>query len=168
VLPLFDLRYMEGPDFRQSRTRPYWLDAERSLLELPVTVGIVGALSPFGRRLHPLISGPREESLRLPGIFARLNLINRVRLTPEGVPLREAKQLTRKLLEHDRQRVFVMSYHSPSLVPGNTPYVRSEKDLQRFLRWIEAYVEYFVTELGGTPITPKELLKVERAQAGLH
>ena len=168
VLPLFDLTYMEGPDFRQSRTRPYWLDADRALLELPVTVGIVGALSPFGRRLHPLISGPREESLRLPGIFARLNLINRVRLTPEGVPLREAKQLTRKLLDDDRQRVFVMSYHSPSLEPGNTPYVRSDKDLQRFLRWIEAYVEYFITELGGTPITPKQLLKEERALAGVQ
>lgn len=168
VLPLFDLTYMEGPDFRQSRTRPYWLDADRSLMELPNTVGIVGALSPFGRRLHPLISGPREESLRLPGIFARLNLINRVRLTPEGVLLREAKQLTRKLLDDDRQRVFVMSYHSPSLEPGNTPYVRSDKDLQRFLHWIESYVEYFIGELGGKPITPGELLKAERAPAGAN
>lgn len=164
VLPLFDLSYMEGPDFRQSRTKPYWLDSDRAVLEVPVTVGIVGALSPFGRRLHPLISRPREASLRLPGIFARLNLINRVRLTPEGVPLREAKQLTRKLLEDDRHRVFVLSYHSPSLEPGNTPYVRSQRDLQRFLYWLESYIEYFITELGGKPITPKQLLTEVRAR----
>jgi hypothetical protein len=164
VLPLFDLTHMEGPDFRKCRTKPYWVDRDCSLLELPVTVGVVGALSGFGQRLHPLISSPRQESLRLPGLFARLNLINRVRLTPEGISLQEAKQLTRTLLTEANHRVFVLSYHSPSLQPGNTPYVRSAKDLERFLHWIESYMEYFVTDLGGTVTTPAALLAMAQGR----
>ncbi len=160
ILPLFDLRGMEGPDFRQSKPWPHWLDAQRELMELPATVGVVGALSTFGRHLHPLISGPREESLRLPGVFARLNLINRVRLTPEGITLREAKQLTRSLLTDQKRQVFVLSYHSPSLQPGNTPYVRTEMDLRNFLYWIEAFVDFFLSEIGGQPTTPSELLSL--------
>lgn len=158
ILPLFDLRGMEGPDFRKSRPWPHWLDAQHQLMELPVTVGLVGALSSFGGHLHPLISGPREESMLLPGIFARLNLINRVRLTPEGITLREAKQLTRSLLNEHGRQVFVLSYHSPSLQPGNTPYVRTDADLRNFLYWIEAFIDFFLSEIGGQPTTPAKLL----------
>ena len=42
-----------------------------------------------------------------------------------------------------------MSYHSPSLAPGNTPYVRSEAELEAFLGRIETVLRYFAEELGG-------------------
>ena len=38
------------------------------------------------------------------------------------------RRLTRALLARG-QRTFVLSLHSPSVVPGNTPYVRSDADL---------------------------------------
>lgn len=157
-LPFFDLTRMGGPDFRKSRIDPHWLDRTAGLMEVPTTVGVVGALSAFGRSIHPLISGPREESLRLPGVFARLHLVNRVRLTPEGVSLREAKQLTRALIRERNQQIFVLSFHSPSLEPGNTPYVRTDQDLREFLAWIDGYLRFFTGELGGRSVTPPQLL----------
>lgn len=78
----------------------------------------------------------------------------RTRLTPEGTRLAEAKRLTRRLLRDYHHRVFVLSYHSPSLDPGHTPYVRTHEDLQAFLAWIEGYLDFFFNELGGYATTP--------------
>jgi hypothetical protein len=63
------------------------------------------------------------------------------------------KTLTRALLARG-QRVFVMSFHSPSLEPGHTPYVVDAATRAAFLARIEAYLEFFMGELGGAPATP--------------
>ena len=54
-------------------------------------------------------------------------------------------------------RVFSLTFHSPSLAPGNTPYVRDAAQLQSFLRRIEQYLEFFMTEIGGHAVTPFEI-----------
>jgi len=59
------------------------------------------------------------------------------------------------LLQRERHRIFVLSYHSPSLEPGHTPYVRSAADLSNFLSWIEEYLAFFIHEVGGKPATPQ-------------
>jgi hypothetical protein len=51
-------------------------------------------------------------------------------------------------------RLFVIGYHSPSLQPGNTPYVRTAADLQHLLAWLEGYMEFFLGEIGGRMSTP--------------
>jgi predicted RNA methylase len=45
--------------------------------------------------------------------------------------------------------VFTLSYHSPSLAPGNTPYVPDEVALAAFLHCIETVLDCFQNELGG-------------------
>jgi hypothetical protein len=65
------------------------------------------------------------------------------------------RRLTRVLLARGH-RVFVFSYHSSSLVPGNTPYVRSRADLARFVGNISAYLDFFFGETGGIAMTPSE------------
>ena len=55
------------------------------------------------------------------------------------------------------QRIFNFTYHSPSLAPGNTPYVRDAADLRAFLHRIEEYLEFFLGEVGGRPATPFEV-----------
>ena len=56
-------------------------------------------------------------------------------------------------------QVLTLSYHSPSLVPGHTPYVRTAKELSRFLACIAECCEYFRDELGGIFIAPDQLLQ---------
>jgi hypothetical protein len=53
--------------------------------------------------------------------------------------------------------VFTFSYHSSSLLPGNTPYVRSQDDLDRMLRTIEDYLGFFIEDIGGKPMRPSDL-----------
>jgi len=136
---------------------PHWVDPDRTLMEIPVTAALLGRLAEaHGNWLAPIVFHPRLESLRVAGIAARLGLLERVRLTPEGMKIEEAKRLTRALVARG-QRVFVLTYHSPSLAPGNTPYVRNLEDRQRFLAWLDEYYSFFREEIGGRSGTWQEV-----------
>jgi hypothetical protein len=39
-------------------------------------------------------------------------------------------------------------------MPGGTPYVRSESELEQFLEKCRRYFAFFMTELGGVSMTP--------------
>src|SRR5690606_29357853 len=75
----FDYRADGGPDYRRRPLRPYWLDSDRKLLELPVTTVFWGPLRPLGSRLYPYAARVPH----LPGILARTRLLERIALTPE-------------------------------------------------------------------------------------
>ncbi len=152
-----------APDYSQATAEPYWLGKIGHMLEIPVTVGTVGFAGKTSEQIYRGFASPWGRKLRLPAIAARLRVAERIRLTPEGTTVEEAKRLTRKLLKGGN-RVFVVSYHSPSLSVGNTPYVRNEEDLERFLSWLDEYFAYFVSELGGTPSTPFAVLEMAKSQ----
>jgi hypothetical protein len=157
VVPTRDYTSDGGPDFRSfASAKPFWLDPEHKLLELPFTTGFIGTLSRRGNKLFQLMNSKNGRRLHLPGIFARLGLINRVYLTPEGVTVREAKALTRHLLANG-ERIFTMAFHSTSLTPGSTPYVGNDAQLAAFYRWLDEYFTFFAKEIGGGFMTPVEI-----------
>jgi hypothetical protein len=156
VRPHTEYMSQGGPDFRHCSAQPYWVGRERQLLELPRTVGLTGLLAANGRRLFDLLQAGIGRRLRLPGLFARCRLLERTALTPEGMSQRELRRLTTTMIATGH-RVFVLSYHSPSLVPGNTPYVSSARHLAAFLDRLEGYFDFFMGELGGEPATPDEI-----------
>jgi hypothetical protein len=137
-----------GPDFYGTPEQPFFSDATRRLLEVPLTVGYSGALSAFGRRVNGFVDAPLAQSLRLPGILSRSGLLERARLSPEGFDAATQCRLLRAMVAQG-VRVFTLSYHSPSLAPGHTPYVRDEAALENFLRCISAVLDCFQNELGG-------------------
>jgi hypothetical protein len=51
-------------------------------------------------------------------------------------------RLCRTLLERGH-RIVTLSYHSPSLQPGNTPYVRDQRDLALFLDRLSGFLSFF-------------------------
>ena len=152
-----------SPDYSEAPSRPYWLGTDRNVLEIPVTAGAIGLLRKRLSIVNYSFTSTVGRRVKLPAIFARLGLFSRVRITPEGYTLDEAKALTRPLFRSG-QRVFAISYHSPSLEPGKTPYTRNQAEVVRFLKWIEGYLEFFMTELGGTPSTPSEIYAMSLAQ----
>jgi hypothetical protein len=153
VMPRTDFRHDGGPDFTEYSEEPYWFGPNGGLLEIPATAVWYGSFSGYGKAIQPIVMTDVGMRLHLPGILARLGLFERIRLTPEGVSYNELKRLTDAMLAAGK-RLFSFSYHSPSLVPGNTPYVRTEAELQRFLGVIERYCEYFFGACGGVPTTP--------------
>jgi hypothetical protein len=156
VVPGTDLSSKFGPDFSYCRASPYWFGDDPALLEIPLSIGYTGLLADTGSVAYTLTMSERLKALHVPGLLARLGLVERITLTPEGISFDEQRRLTRALLRKGC-RVFSFTYHSPSLAPGNTPYVRSERDLRDFLDRIERYLGFFIEEVGGQPATPFEV-----------
>jgi hypothetical protein len=165
VLPGIDMRPIHGPDFRRGLDRPYWFGHHLSLLEIPATPCFAGLLAAralpksVSIELYDQLARPPLDRLRMRGVFARLGLLEWLPPTPEGVTISELRRLMRAFLSR-HQRVFVLSYHSSSLLPGSTEYVRSQSDLSGFLSRIEQFLDFFIGKLGGISMTPSEVRAV--------
>lgn len=155
VNPQMDFRPIQGPDFTAFDCRPFWFNGRAQLLEVPCTHGYVGWAHMLGAPLRRLAEHPLLEALRVPGMLARTGTVNKVMLSPEGNTLDEMVALTRALVSRGL-RLFSLTFHSPSLDPGRTPYVRSQADLDGFLRRIEQYLEFFFGDVLGTASTPED------------
>jgi hypothetical protein len=156
VVPGTDLSCKLGPNFSHCRASPYWFGTDPALLEIPLSIGYTGLLADTGNVAYTLTMNERLKALHVPGVLARLGLVERITLTPEGISFEELRRLTRALLRKGH-RVFSFTYHSPSLAPGNTPYVRTQSDLEAFLQRIEQYLRFFTEEIGGRAATPFEV-----------
>lgn len=165
VVPRSDFSAEEGPDFSACGIDPYWFGPSGRLLEVPLTVGWTGLLAGAGMSLQHACRTNWGRQVRLQGLLSRARLFDRVRLTPEGISLDELCRLTRTMLR-EGYRLFNFTYHSPSLEPGHTPYVRSEADLRHFLGTIERYLDFFFGEIGGRPATLGEIRTICAAIAG--
>lgn len=129
----------EGPDFRRHPLEPYWLNEAKALLELPLTTVFWGMLRRQGGFLYPTLS----RRPMLCSALARGGLLERIPLTPEGTTVDEAIRGIDIALD-DGLPVLVLSFHSPSLQAGHTPYVRDEEDVEAVYDWwrrVFAYLE---------------------------
>lgn len=153
-----------GPDFATYDYGPFWFGRRRRLLELPVTRALIGAIAARAPWAYDLSQRAAPRALRLPALLARSRLLERVTLSPEGCDLPALRRLTRSLLARG-ERILTFSYHSPSLMPGNTPYVRNQHDLAVFLDCISGFLNFFCDRLGGVILTARELH--DRLRAGV-
>ena len=129
----FDYSHEGGPNFRNHPVHPWWIDRKAGLIELPLTTLYCGMLRHCGSCLsHALRRAPR-----LRGVLARLGMLERVPLTPEGVEVGAALRAIDVALA-DRLPLLMFSFHSPSLLPGHTPYVRDDAALERLYDWWRA------------------------------
>lgn len=151
VRSLYDYSPGDGPDYSQHPLEPYWVDAERQLLELPLTTVFWGLLRHQGRWLFPRLAKLPKAN----GIMARAGLLERIALTPEGVP-KEAALRGIDMAIDDGLPVLVLSFHSPSLMPGMTPYVRSEDDLDELYDWLRSIYVY-LEQRGIAPTSVEEI-----------
>jgi hypothetical protein len=152
----FDLSADGGPNFERFPIEPWWHDERHRLLFVPGTAALVGGLGAAALPCYRIATRPWFEQLHIPGILARLRVVDRLRLSPEGYSLDEMKRLTRFLMMKG-VRVFSISLHSPSAEPGNTPYVRTAAELEAFLHRLRDYFEFFFGELDGRTMSPLEL-----------
>lgn len=149
----FDYSANGGQNYRDHPVRPYWIDGEHSLLELPLTTIFTGVLRKQGAKIYPAL----WRWPRMRGVMARLKLMERVPLTPEGVTLGEAIQAA-DVARSDGLPLQILSFHSPSLQPGNTPYVRNEADLDQLYDWWRGLFAH-LAKRGIQPTTVAEIMK---------
>lgn len=148
----FDYSAQDGPDYSAHPLVPYWVGSDRALLELPVTTVFWGML----RRQGPLIHRLARSQPKVRGLLTRLSLLEKIALTPEGVTLEEALRGIDIAID-DGLPVILLSFHSPSLAPGHTPYVRTEADLDRFYDWLRGVYAY-LRQRGVAPTTVSAIM----------
>ena len=127
VRPGYDYGADGGPDFSMHDASAY---RDEGIVELPLTTVFTGHARRGGGALYRTLG-------RVPkgrGVFARTGLLSRIALTPEDMPIEAALEAV-AVAAGEGLRLLNLSFHSPSLAPGHTPYVRDAADLKRFHAW---------------------------------
>ena len=150
VVPFTDFSAGEGPDFTAFGETPFMISDR--MVEMPLSVGFAGVLAGSGPRLYPMLGTGVAQRFRLHGVAARSGMLERLRLSPEGHTL--ADMIRQTVAAKARgTRLFMVTYHSSSLLPGGTPYARDEAACRALLRTLAGYCSYFMGPLGGQPGT---------------
>ena len=157
VRPLFDYSPLGGPDYSNHPLAPYWADAERSLLELPLTSTYCGPLRPLGAFIH---RAQRHVPTFFSG-FSRFRLLERIALTPEGVSREEALRGIDIVLGKGLP-LLVLSLHSPTLAAGHTAYARDPAGVERLYEWFAAVY----TDLAARGVRSTTVAEIVAATSG--
>ena len=158
----FDYRSGHGPDYRDAPLLPWWVSTgPGDVLEVPVTTVFGGLFGRAGSRLYHRLA---RQGTHIGAALARFGLVERIALTPEGIP---AERACRAIDIALAQRIPVLnfSFHSPSLQPGNTPYVRCDADLDRFYRWWDVVLGHLALRRVEST-TAAEILAMAERQRG--
>jgi hypothetical protein len=143
-LPYYDYSGQDGPDFSCTSNRS-WQCAGINII--PHSAGFTGWLSRGGEKPAILKRKFLVQS-RISSVFSLLGGFSQVILSPEGFSLRDMKALTRKLVKAG-QETLVLSFHSPSIVAGNTPFSPTESDASVIYEKVKDYLSFYVDEIGG-------------------
>jgi len=130
-----------GPNYSKHPLEPYWVDDEKQLLELPVTTVFRGILRKQGKMLRWL---PKPLPT-LASAMSRTGILEKIPLTPEGVTIAEALRGAEMAID-DGLPIIVLSFHSPSLAIGHTPYVRNDEDLEALYEWLRLIYAFFAKQ----------------------
>ncbi len=135
VRPGYDYSADSGPDFATADAQAYRVG---DVVELPLTTVFTGRARRGGALLYRALSYVPKGR----GAFARAGLLSRIALTPEDMPVDAALEAV-AVAAGEGLRLLNLSFHSPSLVPGHTPYVRDAADLKRFHTWWTTILDEF-------------------------
>ena len=133
----FDYRNDGGPDFTRQGLHPHWTGPCDTILELPLTSVMTGFVSHLG-------CGAFRHAGKLPfarSLLARSGALERIAVTPEGTPAARACEAI-DLAQDRGVRLISMSFHSPSLAPGYTTYVKTKSDLANFYGWFDTVFDH--------------------------
>lgn len=150
VSPFISLEGLDdGPNFVGAPLAAYHLAPDRDvtqpapdggLLEIPLSYGFSRGPFGFWDPATRFLEAPPSRWLHLPGLAARFGLVKRIVLSPELASAADMLTLSRRLLEHG-VRHLQLSFHTPSLKPGLSPFAATAADVARLYASIETYLD---------------------------
>ena len=156
VDPLFNETRKGGPSFGGAPVSPYRPDhadvripGTSSILEIPVSSATTPALpKALERRFTSLPPIPWRGYLKRLGLRA-------VWLRPSYSSVADAKALASALVARGVPTLNML-FHSSELVPGGSPYNRTEADVDRFFERLERVFEHIMKRLEARGVTYRE------------
>jgi hypothetical protein len=149
VTPLLDWTATGGPDFSNAPRQPYRFEPadpltpvpDGSMIEMPATIGFLrGDQQKMAALRHALTRTVLRHSKVL-GLLDRAGILCRRPLSPEGASADEMIRLTNRLADAS-QPVIGITFHSCTLLPGATPYVRSDAERAAFLSRLSLVLDH--------------------------
>jgi hypothetical protein len=153
-----------GPDFERAPLNPYWIDLQQGrdllapaafpqgLLEVPITVGYTRPNFKRRHRLRRALEQSPLRHLRAVGLLDRLGIARLLKLSPEQGRAADLLSLIDACLQEGCECLTLM-FHSSSLVPGLSPYVKTPDELHWFYRALEEVIRYCLHAKGLAPVT---------------
>jgi hypothetical protein len=167
VAPLFAERQKGGPDFVGAPAGPYFLaydDPTRpgssGVLEVPVSAALDRRLPGVLERWYGRAPWPytTRRALRLLGIASVQWL--RPSYSSAGQMIALARRLVARGVP-----VLNVLFHSSEVMPGGSPYVRSEAELDAYYDRLTRFLTFAVQELGAEPMTLVEFRRAFLAES---
>ncbi len=146
-----------GPDFSCVQPEPFQ-DPATGLLVIPGTGAFLGWWPGDAAAIHHWATTSWRNRLHANTVFYRSGALRRLWLSPESFSPSEMISLTRSLLKRG-VRLFVISLHSPVIMPGATPFAGTDQEVSDLLKRLSDFFEFFFEDLQGEPWTPEEALR---------
>jgi hypothetical protein len=149
VTPLLSWEGSGGPSFLSAPGGLYRLDGKGNvrvptesgvLVEFPITVGFTRFRPSSWTRIATILATPGFRRFHILGIASRLGFLQRVVLSPETHSVEEMLIISQRLVEANT-RFLHLFFHSNSLLPGRTPFVRTDADVRHLYDSLRQYVE---------------------------
>lgn len=148
VSPFLDWTSSGGPDYSEAPFQPYRFDPEAplteaddgALAELPPTIGSFRGNHRAAARRRRRLERSILQKLRVVGLLDRAGFITQRWLSPEMLDGPDLVRLGTATVDagHD---FLGLTLHSCALLPGATPFVRTEVDRAAFLGAIEHFLD---------------------------
>jgi hypothetical protein len=149
-----DWQNYHGPDFSNIPPHPFRFFHNNAfeeasggpLLEVPATIAYLQRNLAWCNTMSKILSRKPINRLRLIGILDKLNILNKVWLSPEQSDSKQMIKLTKSLMKKG-YNVVNLFFHSTTLKAGLTDYVKTKDDEKQFLKQIKEFL-HFTKETG--------------------
>ncbi|MCB9059519.1 MAG: hypothetical protein H6627_13185 [Calditrichae bacterium] len=164
MTPFLNWKHFHGPDFStMTQLNPFNYKVEsnsepqkrNTILEIPLTTGFLQKDFIKANNAFLSLSKLPYRKFKLIGIMNKLNLLNKIRLTPEGYTYSEMKKLVDRLLNNNIN-FFNLAFHSNTLLHGCTPFTKTKEELKQFLTNLDQIINYSLSK-GLKPLMLKEV-----------
>ncbi len=157
-----------GIDFRGYPYYPYRIGSQKeinahqrdgTLWEVPVAIGFNRTPFKLCNSIYEFLSKDKLRPLRLRGIADKLGLLKKIWLCPELSEYKEMQQLSKVIIRLGIP-VLNLMFHSTSLAPGLSPFVRTIKDRQTFFKNLELFFAWLHDNYNLKPVFLSEYCQI--------
>ncbi len=150
----------DGPEYPEARTAPYWISSDGHecrdnhgyILEVPATIGFNRWPFELWQKVYALMQKDWLNSLKLAGIMHRTGLLRKIWLSPEVSSADDMIMLSQVMIQNG-VHFLNLSFHSTTLLPGCSPFVQNNEDLNRFYLSITKLLEHLTSSTNLTSLT---------------
>ncbi len=153
ISPFYSWEKEHGPEFKCRMNSGFYLNRKHfdkpsgrdigEILEIPPTMGYLQKNEDFCDKVRKKLMAFPFKYLKLNGLVDYVGAINYRWLSPEVTSCKDMISLAIRMFENGNNFVN-MFFHSNSLMPGQTPFVSNESDLNDFYNKIELFLQFTV------------------------